>query len=913
MPGRRRSRQLSASADLSVSASVNLSSGVANSEAAHELSRVDDQEVETPTLSALANSLDTDDELGPDDVPPPIIEAINGTVTEDVDPESAPAPEAECEELSEEAPLSGEEDQTQEPADALDDAAEIANAPEPSITVPDAPEPSVETVDLSANLGVGNVDVPTLGAAPENVRRSFTHEMGTTPEQQANQSQRILDGLTDNASDLQVEVGETKEPIADRINAAADLQIARIDSAAQSIEEEIRQAFLDAHAFTLERTNQATQAIESTLQLTLNNIDAAERSALELLDGEFETIEERLDRVILEGDRKLNAAITDAADEIETNGRTRGEQAMQVGSDHASGYRGRNNSDKLERKRDEARAKAAVEASEGYRDSFAERAGQTANELREAASNMSGAVGEASATVGAELGTLKSSGEESIKEQARLAREQAEINAEAAKNAATEAWAAYETTLDEQLHSSLDAHKNSVDTMRGTVRAAAGDAIRDIAEATEVGVMWFDLVIAMVAATVASAEDADESSFADFAAHVIDVLLEGRDEMIEGGEEAAGTFETALAEQVDTGIQNLQSGARSIRQRVQEAMDTFDETQATLTGDFATDCAVFAEGVLEGLEHIATETGKQGDAYIDTFEESIDSQVEEIEQEMTQVKSSSDSQFEQALGELPGAIHDRAEEAARAIQPWLKKALATVVSVVVAVVVFVAVAAFCVLTLGTGLVVAGLIAGGIAAVAAVLASDLVNMATGVQDGLSSWETYATAFICGAVGGAVGGFTAGMAPLATAGITGLSMGLTDSLTNVFIMGEEFSWTRLITTTLVSGVTAGLISKFVSTPNLGSVSKGPRAWNSYRGNPHTTTGAGGVEGVVREMVADRAANEAAGLVGQGAEAGRSALIDTPAPVERPTPDYDGEDLPSFDIQAPTFEASQLHESS
>lgn len=851
-------------------------------------------EEEAPTLDAAAAQLSQDGEPGPDDVPPPVIASENATEVEEVEPEPEPAPQAEAPAMEEQDPEVDEDQQVEAPAEAQANADALASLPQAVEANAALEEPPEISVDLSSNLGLERPQIPSPAAGPAEIRHEFEANTGFTPESQAAASQGLLDDLRTDAGSMQAQVADSKEPIDTQIQTLAQASLGRVDAEAATVLAQVQGAFEQASAYAAERATQAVTNINAALELNIANIDGAERGALAVLDQALCAAEERLAIVATDGDTCMVAALTTAAADVEQIGVTKGQQAVQMGGDRAGAFRGRNNSDKLERKRDDARAKAAGEVADGYRDSFIERANQTANELRQAAGNMGSAVSEGSATVAAEVEKVRADGEAEIRAQAEHAREQARIGAEAARAAAFEAWTAYDDQIRINRAAAVEGHETTVRSIKASIRSVASEASAEITGAIDVGLGWFEGMLAMVATAAASdGDEAGPDTLAVFVAQVRSELESGRDDLLDGGAEAVAGFGDALTEQVDQAIGQLRAGGAQMIDAVAQSRADYDGALTTLAGDFARETEALALGAAEGVDHTANQAGTIAEGYVDTFEGSVNDQVLTIEGEMTTVRDQTGSQFDNALGQLNADIDKEAEAAAKKIQPWWKKALATVVSIVVAVVVFVAVAAFCIATLGTGLVVAGLIAGGIAGVAALFAADVVNMATGVQDGFSSFREYAAAAVCGAVGGAVGGFTAGMAPLATGLIAGFATGITDSLTQVLLLGQEFSWARFGVMTIVSGLTAGLLTKFVNGPAASQIDKSTKNWNLFQRAMGTENGA---TGRIHDMAADKVTGEVIGAT-VNSPAADAATPDAPETPVQVDPQFGG-DRPTFD---------------
>lgn len=843
----------------------------------------------TPVLDAAALQ-QGDGEADPDEAPPPEIQAENATEAEPVDPEPDPDPQAQGAAVEEGSPDIDEQAEVEEPAEdqaaaqALGSA--IAEGAAPSMPpVAEAPQ-----AGLQAALGVPTVQAPAPVDGPKDLKNQFQQEVGVSPEAQAATSQALLDGVQADAAAMQTEVADSHPDFEAQLNAIAEARIAEVESVAASLHSQILSAFTEATNKAADQCAQAQSAIEGHLETSLANIDGAEAAALAALDQQILDAEGRLAGAVSEGAARLGTVLTDAAGEIEAMGTTQGDAAVRIGGEHATNYAGRGG-DRLERKRNEARAKAARDVGAGYRDSFLERTGQTANELRQAAGNLGPGLDEGAAQVSAELGTLEADGRTEIQNQAEHARNQARADAAAAKGAAEQAWIGFVTSLDEQQVAALQAHEEATASIVGTIRTTAGEASAELAAAIDAGVAWFDTAMATVAAAAAQDGWAPDTLI-PYLDEVRGQLEQGRDDMLAGGDEVVSAFDQALAEQVATALTELQGSASQAVSAVQSASQSYQAGLDQLVNDTAGNIAGLASGAAEGMDFTAEQVGTMAGQYIEAFEGSIDRQEESLQGEMTTVKSGTQSQLSNALGQLPGEIQTEAEKAAEKIQPWWKKALATVVTIVVAVAVFAVVAAICVATFGTGLVVAGLIAGAAAGLAATLASDVVNMATGVQEGFSSWRTYAANMVMGAVGGAIGGFTAGMSALATGAIAGLGTGIADSLTRVLILGEEFSIGRFVTMTLVSGLTAGLLAKFVNTPVRNRIDPSAKNWNTYQQAMQHTSARGGQIG---DVVADNITGNIVGATVNGPAADAATPEAAPEPLQV-SPDYGG-DRPQY----------------
>lgn len=803
---------------------------------------------ETTALDAAA-AWDSDtlpppgEEDGAPDVVTESATEIEDSPEEEAELASSAEEEAEVDESAEaeeEGPEAEAEDEgAAEAEEAVAAIEEAAAEPSP------CPGPGVTTAPAVNNAAVAG----GRRVAPEPSPEPFIHELyeartGMKPDQHAamaNAALANLDaGLASGATDVEAHANQ----LTSQIDAAIEGRVASLWASFEGASANLSAGFTTARAHVEGFAATALANIDAAAAGALSQIEALETSQVDAIAQGFDAEVARLGTMGDAAVSSFTAAFDAQVQAIRDTGESRAQEALSTGQSRAAAYRGRGG-DGIEAKRNSARADAALRVAQDYAVGLRDKANEVANEVAQGSGNIPSIVSQLIEPVVEQLSTAQADAEEGVRAAAESSREQVEEQRDVAVEAMEETREQALTTLDSQEVASLEDLRGVAQTFEDNLRNA-GESLKEqiLKAAGELGSRYAEGAAAIQATLGAGdmpdgpeVQQACQELLAQFEAEKTSHLLELSSAALSGLADLDAELASAqsgLQQAADQAVCQADTMANELGEGLLQGAEDFSVGLDELYTTVETNLTEMVTGALDGARACVDDTGSAL-----TEQESV------ISTELGTVVTNVDSSLGEALGKLPADIEKEAEAAASKIQPWWKKAIAAVVSIVVAIVVAIAVTAFCIVTLGTGAIVAGIIAGAVAGIAATFASDATMSLLTWSNQFSSWKTYLAAGLTGAVMGGVGAWVgpmlsgASMTTKIAAG-TGMSF-LGSSIDQVFDMtlyGESWNWGEWFLGGTVGAVLGGLATRFVPSSLGESMRKslfsrgGPNSWNNFQ---------------------------------------------------------------------------------
>jgi hypothetical protein len=363
----------------------------------------------------------------------------------------------------------------------------------------------------------------------------------------------------------------------------------------------------------------------------------------------------------------------------------------------------------------------------------------------------------------------------------------------------------------------------------------------------------------------------------------------------------------ALDDQLNQAVSGLGEAATAAVTQATEMATQLGQGLAEGATAFGTGLDTMLTDVDTQLGTLVTDSVAAAASTVDSTQTQLTEQQAAIGTELDQVATSVGDALTEAMGPINADITTEAENAASKIQPWWKKALAAVVSIVVAIVVVIAVTAFCVVTLGTGAIVAGIVAGAVAGLASTFASDATMSLLTWSNQFSSWKTYLAAGLTGAALGGLGGWMGPMLSGASTSVkvaAGAGVSFTgatlDQVMDVVILGEGWNWGEWFTAGTAGAILGAMATKFVPSDlgtrirsNLFSGAPGTNSWNNFQSTFSQIPGLSGSTAAQRSAIYALVADKTRDIPSDLATQALQILEVTDDPDQRPVDpkDYQG----------------------
>lgn len=698
-----------------------------------------------------------------------------------------------------------------------------AAVPEPEA----APDPEIKEAEVSADAAGGGASksegLQPVGAVvmpsptpPEQplFAELYAEAEGGTPAELTAHAQSGLDQVTAVAEADKTEVLGRGATLSAELAAAVTERISTIEGAFASSIATVQAHFEGLRGKVEAGVGQALAALDGQLAATVGRIDASLKTQQQQVAAGFDAAVEGMDTVVADGTTEIQSAWTDEVAALRSAGKDRADAAMEQARALARGWTG---GEGIEKERNDARRKAALEVGKKAAEQIAAKANQAADSMAPGVEMLPDAVALAFAPNAEALAQARADTLQTLDEAAESARSQAHEAAQKAKR---------------RLHSQKTSALNGLTDLEGEVVGSleetrdhavaafseAGDNLQaEAAAAAATLASTYGYLLAQVQAGL-DPESIPRTEHTAAAVQEALVLLAGfkaeqtaaLDEFRVGAlaqldASTAGALEAASAAEAKA----LETSSAAVAEQLAEVeANTKSQTAALAELGTKTDKALeeLAQRSIaaaeEGVEAAAQQVGGVQEACLADLCASRDNALAEMDKALGGVRSKASKAAREAAAQIKEkSLLDRALN-------FLAKAAAVVASIVVAVVIFVAVAALVIATFGVGLaalVAAGAIAGFAAGIVSSLAKDGILVATGMQDEMKSWGAYLQDGISGAVSGVffmVGGSFVGAA------IGEVVVGsLTDQVTDILLLDQSWNTAEFVGSLALGGLLMG----------------------------------------------------------------------------------------------------------
>lgn len=648
----------------------------------------------------------------------------------------------------------------------------------------------------------------------------FSLSMGGTADELTQYAQNGLDQVTAVAMTDQAEILARGSGLAGEVTANVTAWVGAIESAYASSIANVRGHFASLRGQVDAAVAEAVGAIDAQLSTTVGLLDATVTTQVGVIDGGFDTAEGNLEQARLDGIAEVEGAWNDKVQSIRDVGKEKADAAMEEARKLARGWTG---GEGIEKERNDARRKAALDVGKKFAKEIQDNANTAADSLAGGVEYVPDAVNDVLNPIAEGLGQARIDAKTALQDAADGSKRQAEELAENARTALRESGASVGnslTDLEEEVVSSLE---SSRDQVIANFRDVGDNLHAEAVAASENLASTYGYLLAQIQAgldpeSIPRQSDTDAAvnealnTLAGFKAQQIVAIEEFRAQSAAQLDESGGV---AIQAAVDAEAKAISHSNDALSQMLTQYKAEAD-AQVKVLSDYGKN----AKGALEDMAKTSVEGANTA---VEKSCEMVDKVRETLMEDLQGSKDNVVAELDEALNKVKSEATTAADKAAAEIKEksWLEAAWDVVasvasilVSIVVAVVVFVAVAAFIIGTFGGGLVV--LIAAG--AIAGFAAGILSSFAGDATKALMLWDSsqfkspmeYLQSGIVGAVGGAFAIPGAALSGIAATlvGIGGIvSTALVDQGTDILLLGQEWSTPEFVGSLVLGGLLMG----------------------------------------------------------------------------------------------------------
>ena len=697
------------------------------------------------------------------------------------------------------------------PPPALVDASGPSAFPVVPVVPPPAPVVS----------GTPEITPPEAVVGDDFVADVFEAYSGMSPDAHHAMGEAALADLTAHADGKKSGLVASASPLLTGVDAAVGALVAQIQGEIGTAETTIRTGFSTARS-----------GVESAAAVALGQIDTAAGTAKSTIDaklaarlGEIGTIYDgagnSLTQAASAATNSFSAAFAAKVAEIRALGDARAAEANSIAATKANAYKAGADSS-LEGRRKTARAEAAVKVGLDYAAGLKDNANKMADEIAKGSRNIPSIVSQIQAPVVQGFKDQRAAAKRSLEGVATSAkttlerqRTEARTQVEKSKTDAVTALTRQEETSVTDLQAlGRTAEANLNDSGAG-LKATLSQSVDDINKECDVAVAWIKGEFA--AGQLGNGPDVQQA-VAEFKAQFDSIYAE-RLALVEAAQSSGIAKITQEAGAAKSGIgakaQEVAGKAGELGTELGAALTESARLAGASFGQLATNTdTALAQGVASARQGVAEGLTAARTMFATAQSDTV--------AQLDTVKNTANGKLGEALTKINGDIESEAQKAADKIQPWYKKAIAAVVAVVVTILVVVAVAAFCVVTLGSGLIVAGIVAGAVGALVGALAGDAVLSLITWSNQFKTAGEYLVITLMGGIMGGIGAWAGPLiTPLATwgkflaAGGISLFGSLAKQGLDMLFLGEKWDWKEFFIGTLLGTITGGLAAQFSST--------------------------------------------------------------------------------------------------
>ena len=641
---------------------------------------------------------------------------------------------------------------------------------------------------------------------------------GTDPEDMASYAESKLAELSAMAAANEAEVMSHGAGLAASVDGEVASRVAAVTGAFDGAVSTVQAHFGALRGEIDSTVGAAVSAVEASLASALGTIDAGVAARVGEVGAAFDTALDSLDGIREESLAEATAEWDGRVQAIRAGGQERAEAAMAAARGLAAGWTG---GDGIEKERNDARRKAALETGQKYAKEILDKSKMAADDLAEAGSGIGPAMADTIQQFVDPTLQAKADAIQVLEDTGATARSEAEGQAAASASGIRDAGEAAKEQLSAKERTAVEALEKGRDEVVAGFEAAGEETRGDLQAASEALAATYGAFMEELRATLVTDDIPNEGDVDAAVAEAVAILDTCKAEQLAALTGSFGEFTAKLDETAASAI----AAANANRDQIlvdSTAMATEMKASIAEIGQrHASGLTEFASGVNEKL-------GEMAAASVQAASDVTDQARQALQNVKGQLLENLDTSKDQVLADLDSAVRATTSEGQRVAskaasdikeKSWWEKAwdvvasvVSTIVTVLATVIVFVAVAAFVVATFGTGLVAliaAGAIAGGLAAVIGGFLGDATKaLLLWDSSQIKSGREYVQSFVVGAATGAFFFPAAAASGFAAVGfgIAGAWSGsLADQLTDISLLGQEWNTQEF----LVSGILGSVL--------------------------------------------------------------------------------------------------------
>ena len=575
-------------------------------------------------------------------------------------------------------------------------------------------------------------------------------------EEQRATAEGMVGGLLSQVAGHALGVAALGTTVPDQIMPAADGAMATIDAAVQEQVSALSASIAQART-TAEGDAQAVRAkVSQSYQVTTGSISAATSAARQEIESAYEAALSAINEQETAQNQRIEALYTQGNSDYQAAGTLVGNEALAHGETRANTFMaGLVNEDDslldgpLTYNRGKARADAARQVAQGYRDAFIEEGKNQAAESQKRKPEDIEAVSE----------TARQS-REALKQQHAAALAGLSTGESQALDQAAQSHSSFLSSIDQALRGLL--------TSLGQQELSQSQTLRDAGEQQRVAIQQgargtiasLQSGIAKSAAGLTESAQTLAGSLNNLPAPPIadlETSIVATRGQIEAG---VGTLQAQSGQAIASAVETITQGAQSGTQSMAAMLQQISENITGMGGDFSTSMGGMASGAADSFSQQQQGYATNVRGTVSTTTQGFEQVKTNVASAFTAMSSSIETRFTQnitgltaalrnAKGAMDAKINEEAEKAAAQVQPrWKTVAKWVLVIVVVLVVAFV----IGPLLIGLGPIATVLVGALIGAVSGAV----IQIGNNLIDGKTWHEGVVQAVVAGAIGGAIGG-------------------------------------------------------------------------------------------------------------------------------------------------------------